>query len=134
MSTVKFGYTICYVAQVASELIFFQQAFGFQQRFLHESGDYGELDTGDTVLAFAQQALSLIHFAGGVAPISNHNPPQATEIALVTVQLLETHRHALACGAIELSPPAQKPWGQSVSYLRSPQGILIELCTPISDL
>lgn len=134
MPTVKFGYTICYVEHVDCELSFFQQAFGFHQRFLHESGDYGELNTGDTVLAFAQQALALSHFAGGVLPISNSNPPQATEVVLVTTQLLETHQHALACGAIELSPPTQKPWGQSVSYVRSPQGVLIELCTPISDL
>jgi len=35
-------------------------------------------------------------------------------------------------GAIELSAPTQKPWGQIVSYLRTPDGTLVELCTLVS--
>ena len=27
--------------------------------------------------------------------------------------------------------PATKPWGQVVSYVRAPDGCLIELCTPV---
>jgi lactoylglutathione lyase len=42
----KLGYTIIYVPSVESSLRFFNQAFGLQQKFLHESGDYGELNTG----------------------------------------------------------------------------------------
>jgi lactoylglutathione lyase len=49
----KFGYTIVYVDAVADTLAFYKQAFGFETRFLHESGDYGELGTGATVLALA---------------------------------------------------------------------------------
>jgi lactoylglutathione lyase len=36
----KFGYTIIYVPDVAASLQFFETAFGFSQRFLHESRDY----------------------------------------------------------------------------------------------
>ena len=39
----KFGYTIVYVPKVADSLQFFEKAFGLEQKFLHESGDYGEL-------------------------------------------------------------------------------------------
>lgn len=42
----KFGYTIVYVASVRQALAFYEAAFGFETRFLRESGDYGELDTG----------------------------------------------------------------------------------------
>lgn len=49
----KFGYTIVYVPDVAASLAFFERAFGFPRRFLHESQTYGELDTGDTTLSFA---------------------------------------------------------------------------------
>jgi lactoylglutathione lyase len=31
-----------------------------------------------------------------------------------------------------LAAPSTKPWGQVVSYVRAPDGCLIELCTPIS--
>ena len=44
----KFAYTIIYVPDVAASLAFFEAAFGFSRRFLHESGTYGELETGDT--------------------------------------------------------------------------------------
>lgn len=49
----EFGYTIVYVSSVADALSFYRDAFGFEIRFLHDSGDYGELNTGETVLAFA---------------------------------------------------------------------------------
>jgi len=34
---VKFGYTIIYVPDVISSIEFFERAFGFQRRFVHES-------------------------------------------------------------------------------------------------
>jgi catechol 2,3-dioxygenase-like lactoylglutathione lyase family enzyme len=49
----KFGYTIIYVSDVQVSLTFFEKAFGFKIRFVHESG-YGELETGETTLAFVQ--------------------------------------------------------------------------------
>jgi len=37
----------------------------------------------------------------------------------------------VSLGATELSAPTAKPWGQVVSYLRCPDGTLVELCTPV---
>ena len=39
---------------------------------------------------------------------------------------------AVEAGARELSGPKQKPWGQTVSYVRDPNGVLIELCSPMA--
>jgi len=39
---------------------------------------------------------------------------------------------ALDYGAKELKAPESKPWGQIVSYVQSPSGILLELCTPMA--
>jgi hypothetical protein len=30
-----------------------------------------------------------------------------------------------------MAPPVHKPWGQVVSYVRCPDGVLVELCTPV---
>ena len=46
----KYGYTIVYVMSVEKTLEFYKNAFGFAVRFLHESKDYGELETGATSL------------------------------------------------------------------------------------
>ena len=50
----KLGYVILYVPDVSASLEFFTRAFGIEQRFLHESGTYGEVETGATALAFAR--------------------------------------------------------------------------------
>jgi len=52
-----FRYTILYVDNVAASLAFFTRAFGLETGFVHESGHYGELSTGDTKLAFSSNAL-----------------------------------------------------------------------------
>ncbi|WP_199153788.1 VOC family protein [Chromobacterium sp. ASV23] len=128
----KLGYTIVYVPDVAASLRFFEQAFGLKQKFLHESGAYGELDTGDTTLSFASHELAAMNLPAGHVRASDTAQPLGMEIGLVTEQVAAAHQLALACGAVELAAPSQKPWGQTVSYLRSPDGTLIELCSPIS--
>jgi len=128
----KFGYTIIYVPDVAKSLAFFSEAFGFATRFLHGSGTYGELHSGETTIAFAADALGDSNFPGGHVSAHSSLKPLGMEIALVTDDVEAAHAKALACGAQELSPPAEKPWGQVVSYLRCPDGLLIELCTPVA--
>ena len=127
----KLGYTIIYVPSVQSSLRFFGQAFGLEQKFLHESGDYGELETGETTLAFASHVLGEINFPQGHIRASESKHPLGMEIALVTSDVHGSHSSALAHGATELSAPTQKPWGQVVSYVRAPDGTLVELCTPV---
>jgi lactoylglutathione lyase len=127
----KLGYTIVYVPDVAASLAFFERAFGLARRFLHESGTYGELATGDTTLAFAAHALGDANFPGGHVRADTSPQPLGMEIGLVTADVPAAHARALGAGARELSAPVTKPWGQVVSYLRCPDGCLVELCTPV---
>ncbi|MBA4260752.1 MAG: glyoxalase [Comamonadaceae bacterium] len=127
----KLGYTIVYVSDVAASLAFFEQAFGLQRRFLHESGSYGELDTGETTLSFAAHALGDMNFVGGHVHADTSAQPLGFELALVTDDVSTAHARALATGAREMAPPVHKPWGQVVSYVRCPDGVLVELCTPV---
>ncbi|MDP9913239.1 Glyoxalase-like domain protein [compost metagenome] len=127
----KLGYTIVYVPDVAQSLKFFEQAFGLPTRFLHESGTYGELETGETTLAFAAHALGDSNFPGGHVAASESAQPLGMELGLVTPDVPAAHSRALAAGATQLSAPVTKPWGQVVSYVRCPDGTLVELCSPI---
>jgi catechol 2,3-dioxygenase-like lactoylglutathione lyase family enzyme len=128
----KLGYTIIYVPDVAASLAFFEQAFDLKRKFLHESGTYGELDTGETTLSFAAHELGDMNFAGGHVHANTSAQPLGFEIALVTDDVPAAHAKAIAAGAREMAAPSQKPWGQVVSYLHCPDGILVELCTPIA--
>ena len=128
----QFGYTIIYVPDVPASLAFFVQAFGLQQRFLHESGTNGELETGSTALAFAAHELAGMNFSGGHVAADTSPTPLGIEIGLVTPDVSTAHAKALAAGATELAAPSTKPWGQVVSYVRCPDGTLVELCSPMS--
>ena len=127
----KFGYTIIYVPDVAASLTFFEMAFGFKRRFLHESGMYGELDTGETTLSFAAHSLGDMNFSGGHVSAYDSKQPLGMEVAFVTPDVQRAHATAVKAGATELAPPQEKPWGQTVSYVRCPDGALVELCTPM---
>lgn len=127
----KFAYTIIYVPDVDASLQFFEKAFGFTRSFLHESGTYGELQTGMTTLSFAAHELGEMNFKGGHIQAHCSKQPLGMELGLVTDDVPAAHSKALVEGAIELSAPSVKPWGQVVSYIRCPDGTLVELCTPV---
>lgn len=130
---VKFGYTINYVRDVDMALSFFEKAFEMKRRFITDEKDYGELDTGETILAFASHELGLSNFSGGYISSTESDKPLGIEIALITDDVSGVQQRAIECGAVELKSPETKPWGQIVSYIRCPSGILIELCTPIQS-
>ena len=39
------------------------------------------------------------------------------------------YARAVEAGAAPLAEPAVKPWGQTVAYVRDPDGVLVELGT-----
>ena len=127
----KFGYTIIYVADVPASLDFFGKAFGLTTRFVHDGGDYGELETGQTALAFAAHHLGHNNLPAGYVAADCSPLPLGIEIALVTESVAEAHAQAVSAGAASIKEPSVKPWGQTVSYVRCPDGTLVELCSPM---
>lgn len=107
----QFGYTIIYVPKVEHSLVFFEQAFGIKRRFLHESGTYGELETGSTTLAFADHDLAELNFKAGHVAAHSSPQPLGMELGLVTDDVHAAHARALEQGAQELAAPSSKPWG-----------------------
>ena len=127
----QFGYTIVYVADVAASLAFFERAFGLKRRFLHESGGYGELDTGSTTLSFARHDVARGNLGRDYVAADASALPLGVEIGLLTNEVAAACERAVAAGATLLKPAAVKPWGQTVAYLRCPDGALVEVCTPM---
>jgi catechol 2,3-dioxygenase-like lactoylglutathione lyase family enzyme len=129
----RFGYTIVYVRDVEASLAFFERAFGLRRRFLHGSGAYGELDTGTTALAFARHDVARGNLGRHYVAADASAQPLGVEIGLVTDDVAAACRRAEQAGATLLAPPAAKPWGQTVAYVRAPDGTLVELCTAIGE-
>lgn len=122
----KFGYTIIYVDEVEATIAFYETAFGLK-RGMVAGGEFGELATGETKLAFA--AKKMLHGPGQFA--SPDGKVLGVEIALTTSDVQAAFDQALAAGAKPVSKPEQKPWGQIVAYVRDCNGFLVELCTPV---
>lgn len=127
----KFRWTIIYVADVTATIEFYEKAFGLKRRFISEEGGYGELETGETRLAFAATQMSEGALSGGVLPLDPEGQPQAAELGFATEDVAEWFRHAVDAGAIPVSEPEEKPWGQTVAYVRDLNGVLVEIGTDI---
>jgi len=125
---VQLAYTIFYVEDVRKSLDFYTAAFGLKQKFLHPSGDFGELDTGTTALAFSSRQL--MRSLGKNPQVARPDAPCA-EIALSTPDVAAAYERALQAGAAPVQAPEQMPWGQTVAYVADPDGFLVELCTPM---
>ena len=125
----KFGYVLLYVENVEKTVEFYESAFGLKRRFVHEAG-YAEMETGDTALGFAAQSVVE---SNGVeyTKADQEKPAPAVEIAFVTEDVAAAYEKALKEGATALAPPNEKPWGQTVAYVRDLNGFLVELCTAV---
>lgn len=123
-----FRYTILYVDDVAASLDFFVRAFGLEQRFLHESGDYGELSTGETRLAFSSKAL--MRQIGKTPGFPSAHEP-VFEIAFETADVRSALARALGAGARLLQEAREEAWGQTTSYVADPNGYVVEICSPV---
>ncbi|MEZ5537855.1 MAG: VOC family protein [Thiolinea sp.] len=120
------AYTILYVGDVAATLDFYEKAFGLQRKMLHESGDYGELDTGSTTLSFSSLNLMKQIGKNPGKPVRG-NP--CFEIAFTVEDVAAALDRAVQAGAELVQAAEDMPWGQTTAYVHDLNGFLVELCT-----
>lgn len=132
-AALRLGYVIFYVEDVTATLRFYADAFGLVEKFALD--DYGELETGATTLSFVAHSLAHANLdaVGGFTPVSSSGPPTGASITLVAGDVTAATQRAIAAGARPYLEPTVKPWGQTVSYLLDPNGILIEIGTPVGS-
>jgi lactoylglutathione lyase len=130
LAPVRFGYTILYVRDVAASVEFYERAFQQPRRLVHESGQYAELETGPTTLAFATQELASANLPEGLAPGAGERNSSGFEVCFVTEDVEGAFGRAVEAGADPVSEPQVKPWGQRAAYVRDPDGTLVEIASP----
>jgi lactoylglutathione lyase len=127
MTFPRLGYVILWCEDVDGALRFYTDVLGFREKARH--GDYVELDTGPTTLALVARAFVRDQLHLEVPPPG----PGSAEIGVVVERdaVAATFARAVAGGATGVQPPHEQPWGQVVSYVRDPEGHLLEICSPV---
>lgn len=126
----KLGYVIIYVKNVLETIDFYKKAFKLKTRFIHESNGYAEMETGQTALAFVDEAIMKKFFP--FRQNRSKDEPAGIEITFVTETVEKDFEYAVKSGAVVVEKPSEKPWGQTVSYVRDNNGCLVEICSPVS--
>ena len=126
----RLRYTILYVEDVAASLAFYERAFGLRTQMLHESGDYGQLDTGNTALSFSSRKL-MRSLGKTPAPPDPQRP--TFEVAFEVDDVDAAFARAREAGAKVVQEPRDEPWGQRTSYVTDPEGYLVEICSPVGS-
>lgn len=128
----RFGYVIAYVEDPERTAAFWERAFDVEKGFVDESGQYAEMETGGTTLAFASNVLGESNLPGGFRKNDPAELPAGVELALIAEDVEDAFRRALEAGATSVAEPKSKPWGQTVAYVRDPDGVLVEIGDEVS--
>lgn len=131
VAAMNLSYVVVYVPDVPGALSFYETAFGLERRFLHESGQFGELDTGTTVLAFTAHALASESVPLRYRPLRPDEDAAGFELTLTTDDVAAAFDRAVAAGAHAVAAPHETPWGQTVAYVRDHVGTAVGLATPM---
>jgi lactoylglutathione lyase len=126
----KLRYTIIYVVDVPSTVSFYERAFGLKAKFVHEENLYAEMETGETVLAFASEEMARRNGVD-IQPNRPAGVAAGFEIAFVTADPNLAFTRAITAGATKVAGLTKKPWGQIVGYVRDLNGCLVEIGSPI---
>lgn len=122
-------YVILYVPDVPATMDFYARAFGLERGFLHDSGTFGEMVTGATKLCFT--AIALMEQIG--KQVATEPPALPSfELAFETDDVAAALARATAAGASLVQGVEEMDWGQTTAYVRTPEGTLIEICTPVT--
>ncbi|AWB21175.1 glyoxalase [Methylobacterium currus] len=119
---------ILYVPDVAASIAFHERASGLAPRFVHESGQYAELETGGTALAFAEEGL-VAQTCPGFRLNRRAETPAGFEVGSVAEDAAAAFARAVAAGAVPAAEPVTKPWDQIIASVRDADGVPVELCS-----
>ena len=80
----KYAYTILYVDNVTETIEFYKEAFGLEKKFVTPENNYGELISGETIIAFASFEFGISNFKKGFEKIDKKKKPFGVEMAFTT--------------------------------------------------
>jgi lactoylglutathione lyase len=116
-------YVILIVDDLDRALEFYTGVLGL--RLGQRSGDYAQLETGATRLGLYTRNAMAKTLGISLQPPAPNAP--GFEIGFKVPDVDTAFAELVASGVSPVTPPATRPWGQRIAYVRDPDGHLIEL-------
>ena len=130
----EYGSTVLFVDSVSRTLEFYERAFGFRKKFFDQEYDFAIVDVAGSELGISSYHAGELMMPNTFrAPSNGHT--EGVEVAFYTSDVVGAYERAVGAGASSMAQPKEMPWGQTVAYVKSPEGTIIGLCTPppVSD-
>ncbi len=118
-----------WVADVAATAAFYERAFGLEVAFTDDSGQYVQMVSGQTTLSFAHEGAATANGAT-IRPNRLADTASGVQLAMVCNDVTADFQRAIDAGATLVAALTEKPWGQTLGYLRDLNGFLVELSSP----
>lgn len=129
--TLQFATAVVYTADVPATVAFYRQVTGLEPA--HYDAELGFAVLGaDQALAIASHAAGHYMLADGYAAVRS-GEVRGTELAFWTADVPAAFAAAVTAGATPLTPPRQMPWGQTVAYVRAPEGTILGVVTRLPE-
>ncbi|CAA2974788.1 dessication-induced 1VOC superfamily [Olea europaea subsp. europaea] len=124
----RYAYTVVYVRDVAKSVAFYAKAFGYQVRHLDHSNRWGELESGETTIALTPaHQHETDDLSGEVRMPQSSNERNPIEVCFEYSDVDSAYKNAVENGAVPVSEPEEKEWGQKVRYVRDIDGIVVRM-------
>ncbi|KAL8261794.1 hypothetical protein R6Q59_025843 [Mikania micrantha] len=123
-----YAYTVVYVKDVAKSVDFYKKAFGASIRMLDGSHRWGELESGQTTIAFTPvHQHETDDITGEVQEQKSKSRRNQLEICFAYADVDAAYKRAVENGADAVCKPEEKEWGQKVGYVRDNDGIVVRM-------
>ncbi|KAL2532595.1 dessication-induced 1VOC superfamily protein [Abeliophyllum distichum] len=129
-----FAYIVVYVKDVAKSVAFYAKAFGYPVRRLDESHRWGELESGQTTIAFTPaHQHETDDLSGEVRMPQSSHEKNPVEVCFDYSDVDSAYKRAVENGAVPVSEPEDKEWGQKVGYVRDIDGIVVRMGSHVNS-
>ncbi len=129
----KLSYVILYVNSVQDSTEFYSSALSLEHKFTHESGDYAEMVTGETVLAFCNHKLANDILKQDYVKASLSEIPLGSQITFAPGNVENAYHKAIDAGAKSVAAPEIKPWNFEVAIVQDCDGHIIEFAKNLNE-
>ena len=128
----KLASPVLFVADVPAVIEFYQSAFGAKQTFYDQDLQFAELQFGQGKIGISSHKAGRFMMPESYSAADDSNP-QSVELAFFVDDVGAAYRRAIDAGAESLGKPRLMEWGQEVAYVRSLEGTVIGLCSPLDE-